>query len=234
MKKIAATVLIIAFSFTSAGLALAKDKKEGKVSAAEIKVKAEVKETAEETQEIKGEPSDVKEAVQEVKPKVSAEGGSASGRDEAALEQARKKRQEELKVAKVKLGGQEWVIYLTSLIDRKSLGSDTLKFVDGKITAKELLAKGYLESNCTITPQEDGTVVWETMQVHENGDRVFWRGELISSLMQGVMSRQSKDGKTEDISFTTTAPKTTEEKIEPEKDKQTNDTPKNKRDKGKK
>lgn len=225
MKKIAATVLIIAFSFTSAGLALAKDKKEGKVSAAEIKVNAEIKETPAETQEVKTEPSDVKEPVQEVKPKV----------DEAALEQARKKRETDLKKAKEKLNSQpEWVIYMTSLANKKSMGSDALIFTESKISAKGFSAKGYNQSNCTITVQEDGGIVWETMQVNEKGDRIFWRGELKDSLMQGMISMQAKDGKSQDIGFTTAVPKVTEEKIEPGKDKQTKETPKNKRDKGKK
>jgi len=223
MNKATVTVLMAVFTVVSAGLAIAKDKKDGKVSAAEIKVNAEIKEMPAGTREVKRESPDVKEAVAQVKPRI----------DEAALEEARKKKQGELKIAKDKLGKQEWVIYLTSLADRKPMGSETLQFSDGKITAKEFLTKGYLESNCTINTQEDGTVVWETMQVSENGDRIFWRGELKDNLMQGIMSMQSKAGQSQDISFTTTAPKPVEEKAVPEKDKQVKDVSKNKKVKGK-
>jgi len=228
------TILITAFSILSIGSASAKDKKGNKTSEAEIKVNAEIKEMPVETQEVKGGAPDVKEAVQEAEPKVSAEGGSSYGGEEPELEEARKKRQGELKIAKEKLGKQEWVIYLTSLADRKSLGSDILKFSDGKVTAKELLTKGYFESNCTINKQEDGTIVWETMQVSGNGDRIFWRGELKDKLLQGIMSMQTKDGKSNDVSFSTVPPKVTEEKIEPKNEAQKKEEPRATKKKGKK
>ncbi len=114
------------------------------------------------------------------------------------------------------------------------MGSDVLTFSEGKVSAKEILAKGYQQSNCTITTQEDGTVVWETMQANEKGDILFWRGELKDNFMQGMISMQTKDGKNQDIAFTTVAPKGTEQKIAPEKSKEIKETPKNKRDKGKK
>lgn len=199
MNKKAAIVFIITFSFISGGPAFAKDKK-----AVEVKQNIEIdniKETVE-------QGNQAQEQIEEVKPQV----------DQAALAEARKKRQEETKLAKEKLGRQEWKIYLTSLADRKAMGSDTLVFSEGKITAKELASKGYQPSSCTITTQEDGVIIWETMQVSENGDRVFWRGELNNNLMQGIISMQPKEGKNQDISFSTVAPKPDEPKIEPKKE----------------
>lgn len=150
------------------------------------------------------------------------------------------KKEEELKKAKELLSRQEWTIYLMSLSDKQAkIKNDTLTFAEGKAASKELSGKGYPQTNYTLTLQDDGAIVWETMQSNEKEDVVFWRGELKDGVMRGIVSIHPKDGKNnQDYSFSTEAPVIPEEKIgsgkveEPQPVKV--ESPRKKKEKGKK
>jgi hypothetical protein len=138
--------------------------------------------------------------------------------DEKQALQLAKKKEAEQKKANEELSKKEWEIYLVPLADRKSKAqSDVLTFSDGKLTSKDKREKGFTPSNCTVTVQEDGTIVWETMQADTTGNVIFWRGELRDKIMQGMLSTQPKDGKNQDFAFTSVAPSLVEEKIEAQK-----------------
>lgn len=104
--------------------------------------------------------------------------------------------------AKETLAAKKWTIYLTIIGAKKAKSeTDVLTFAEGKLTSKNLSSKGYPTSNITVTVQDNGTIIWETMQTKENGDMAFWRGELEGEIMRGVLSLQSVKGGAQDFSF---------------------------------
>ena len=105
--------------------------------------------------------------------------------------------------AKEVLAANEWTVYLTAMGQKKARPeADVLNFGEGKLSSKNLSGKGYSTSNCTITVQSNGTIIWETMQTTEKGEMAFWRGELEGEVMRGVLSLQSPKGQAQDFSFT--------------------------------
>ena len=70
--------------------------------------------------------------------------------------------------------------------------------------------KGFPTTNFTLTVQEDGVVVWETMQTSEKSGIAFWRGEFDPKMesMRGVVSYQPDKKSKQDYSFTSAAKKT--------------------------
>jgi len=145
-----------------------------------------------------------KKPVQEQKAPTEEEKKAAEEQIKAA------KRQELLKgneKAEEELHKKEWDIYLTSPhAKKKKLGADVITFSGNKVISKELSAKGYPESNYTITILEDATIVWETMQNSEKIGIAFWRGELKGEVMQGALNLRPKKGQKDDYYFTTVMP----------------------------
>ena len=124
--------------------------------------------------------------------------------------------------AKETLGLKEWPIYLVTMAEKKTKAeTDVLTFPEGKIISKNLTDKGYPASNYTVTVQEDGLIIWETMQTAEKGDIAFWRGELQGEVMRGVLSMHPVKGETKDYSFSTVPievkPAEPEKKVETKK-----------------
>lgn len=78
---------------------------------------------------------------------------------------------------------------------------DNLRFESRRMESAELTAQGFTGSNYTLTPQEDGTVLWETMQTGPNGETVCWRGEWNGRTMRGMMTRQLPNGETYSFNF---------------------------------
>ena len=126
----------------------------------------------------------------------------------AAVNPAAIKAAKESAVAALK--SKEWAIYLTPEEGQKGVSSDTdiLTFTDGTILSKNLSTKGYLASNFGLTIQNDGTAVWETMQVDETQkDLAFLRGELLTNgIMQGTLFLKPQKGQKVTYYFSTTAP----------------------------
>ncbi|MCX7661922.1 MAG: hypothetical protein N2Z79_04480 [Candidatus Omnitrophica bacterium] len=126
-------------------------------------------------------------------------------------------RKEKEEQAKKKLSMKEWVIYLTPMAGKVAKAkTDILNFNEGKFNSQNLSQKGYPSSNITLTIQDNGVIVWETMQTAESGDVAFWRGELEGEVMRGVVSIHPLNAENEDYSFSTNPPPlTSEEKQEP-------------------
>jgi len=112
--------------------------------------------------------------------------------------------------ARQTLKSQEWTVYLVPLTlgkkEKPTVETDIFTFTDVKVKSNNLSSKGYGESNYSLRVQEDGTAIWETMQVNENEDLVFLRGDLKANAMTGVISMQPKKGNRKDYSFSTTMP----------------------------
>jgi hypothetical protein len=104
--------------------------------------------------------------------------------------------------AKNKLEGRQWEVYVTSPGKKAAAETDVFTFAEGKVTSKNLSAQGYRKSNLNVGIQDDGTAVWETMQVNANNDLVFLRGELSGNAMKGVISMQPIKGAKTLLDFT--------------------------------
>ena len=113
-------------------------------------------------------------------------------------------RNQALLKAKEMLEGREWVIYTKPSEGKKiRVETDVLTFKDGTVTSKNLSAQGYGTSNYTPSVQDDGTAIWETMQVRNDVDLIFLRGELRGTTMRGAMGTKPQKGLRESFDFTT-------------------------------
>jgi hypothetical protein len=67
-------------------------------------------------------------------------------------------------------------------------------------------------TNYTLTIQDDGKVVWETMQTSEKAGIVFRRREIDLNIekMQGILSQRIDDKTTRDYAFVSVSKKATE------------------------
>ena len=105
--------------------------------------------------------------------------------------------------AKNKLESRQWEVSVTSAGKKAATETDVFTFTDGKVTSKNLSAQGYKKSNLNVGIQDDGTIVWETMQVNaNNNDLAFFRGELSGTTMRGVISMQPVKGEKTIFNFT--------------------------------
>lgn len=171
-----------------------------------------------------GKKSEKQEKKKNVEATVPKEDKKAQSQKAVKQPQIDKKKEEELKSrreaekqAKEQLSSKEWAINVKEINPaRKSRAqADVLNFSEGKITSKSLSVKGYPGTNYTVTVQENnGTIIWETMQTNEGVGIAFWRGELAKGgTMTGVLTIQPKKGENEEYYFTTAA--LTETKAEP-------------------
>ena len=101
------------------------------------------------------------------------------------------------------LGGTTWNLQVRPMnnANKSPIREDLLRFDRSRVASSHLSDEGFAPSNYTITPQPDGTFIWETMQAGPGGEVICWRGECDGKRMRGVMTRQ-KDGKeTESFNF---------------------------------
>ncbi|OGX11233.1 MAG: hypothetical protein A2Y42_04380 [Omnitrophica WOR_2 bacterium GWB2_45_9] len=141
---------------------------------------------------------------------------AVSAEEEAnQAEQARIKAQEEKmsarreseKKANEALAQKEWQIEVTEIgVKKMKPEIDVLTFAEGKVISKNYSAKGYSPTNITLTVQDSGTIVWETMQTNPEHGTVFWRGELSNGLISGAVSLQPKKGDNKDYYFAAVRP----------------------------
>jgi hypothetical protein len=96
-----------------------------------------------------------------------------------------------------------WQLTLTPLSGTKagSLKEDTVVFKDNKIFSTALQKWAYPPSNYTISVNNSGVGVWETMQTSETHGVAFWRGELRGEAMRGILSLNPKEGEALNYSF---------------------------------
>ncbi len=107
------------------------------------------------------------------------------------------------------LNNTEWLIDLSSMTTKGKKETDTITFKDNQVSIASFAKKGFPTTNFTLTVQEDGLVIWETMQTSEKSGIAFWRGELDSKLqtMRGVVSHQIDKKSKQDYSFVSTVKK---------------------------
>jgi len=128
-------------------------------------------------------------------------------REEAEQQVKRAEMEKEIKQQLQQL--EEWTIYLipTGANPAKMpIKKDTLAFTDISVSSEYLAEKEFRNSNYSLSANEDGLGVWETMQRNNNGDIAFWKGEVKDTAMHGALGIQPKKGQMQEFTFTTEKP----------------------------
>lgn len=108
--------------------------------------------------------------------------------------------------ALTQLNNQSWTIKLVQQGAKKpKVETDILTFSGHGVVSQFLSAKGFAGSQFSLSIQDDGSAVWETVQKTENEDITALRGELRGSAMNGTMSIRYKTGMAETYSFSTSS-----------------------------
>lgn len=152
----------------------------------------------------------------------------AKARDaETKMEEMRKRIEEKKK----ELNGGEWQVTITSMSGKGALsGPDVLTFQDNVFRSRSSSKAGFSPTNYTLTVPESDTVptVWETMQTSDKGNVMFWRGEWLGDKITGVITMQSKEGKSEEYAFSSSSMMEIPETSVPVEPKASEDTEKGK------
>jgi hypothetical protein len=125
-----------------------------------------------------------------------------------------KSQDDALLAKKAEINNSEWQVHLKSASGKAGEMDDTLTFKEGKFESQMTAKDDFKPTNTTVTIQEGGPTIWETMQTSEKGGVVFWRGEWDGEKMNGVMSKQISEGKNEDYHFYSTGTKKLDAPVE--------------------
>ncbi|MFC1658780.1 transposase [Candidatus Omnitrophota bacterium] len=93
----------------------------------------------------------------------------------------------------------EWEVRLVPVSEGEPQ-VDTLSFTQGKFISGKLNTQGYSTSNYTLTIEESGKIIWETMQTGPEGT-ASWRGEIEQGIMRGILSLRQEGQEPQDFSF---------------------------------
>lgn len=106
--------------------------------------------------------------------------------------------------ALTQLNSQGWAIKLAQQSAKKPrVEADILTFSGQGVVSQFLSARGFGGSQFSLSIQDDGAAVWETVQRSVNEDIAAWRGELRGGVMSGTLSIRYKTGMAETYSFST-------------------------------
>jgi len=162
-----------------------------------------------ESQPVKQESGSAAKSPEAAKPAEPAKPAAAPQSDKA-LEEALKARRATAQRKLNELNNTEWAVEMSSMTSAKAKKeSDTITFKDNQVSIASYAKKGFPTTNFTLTVQEDGTVIWETMQTSEKSGIAFWRGELDPKMqtMRGVVSYQIDKKNKQDYSFASSVKK---------------------------
>ena len=120
---------------------------------------------------------------------------AASAQDELT------RRQEALKAWQEKLTGTMWALEVRARQGSGKTTQDTLTLKDDELISEAFSKAGFHSSSYTVTPLDDGAATVETMQMHPDGDKAFWRAEVRGETIQGVIVKHSKKGAAEELTF---------------------------------
>lgn len=126
---------------------------------------------------------------------------------EKARLQAAKAQKDAADKKRKELENTSWEIELTPLSGalKGKKEAETVLFKGNQVSFVNYEKKGFPATNFTLTVQEDGQIVWETMQTSEKAGIAFWRGELPDMQnMRGIFSYHPDENTTIDYSFSST------------------------------
>jgi putative transposase len=98
------------------------------------------------------------------------------------------------------LKSTEWEIALTAAHGVQS--ADTITFTDGKFVSANLNGLGFPATNYSLSIENDGRIIWETMQTSITGAVASWHGEIEHDKMRGIVSLRQEGKQPQDFSFT--------------------------------
>lgn len=106
------------------------------------------------------------------------------------------------------LNAGAWTIYLTAQgIKKPKVETDMLTFSNGTLVSQNLAAKGYGGSNFSLSAQDDGTAVFETVQRAPDESIALWRGTLSGgNKLTGILNMRPNQGAATIYSFSTSMP----------------------------
>ena len=168
-----------------------QEKKEVPVQAKQVDEKQEIKKEAKKEEKIKVEKKEVKKTpVAEKKV------------DKKALK-AKKKMKLQRDKKRSQINNTQWDITMNLMGAKGKPRQGVPIFEEKRFYAEKTSKEGFNATNYTISVQDDGVVIWETMQTAEEGRINFWRGEIAEDMknMRGIVSKQLPDGTTENYSF---------------------------------
>jgi hypothetical protein len=108
---------------------------------------------------------------------------------------------------RAELNNTEWTLELTpvSATAKSKKESETLIFRNNQISVSGYIGLHFSSTNYTLSPQPDGSAVFETMQTSEKSPAtvVFWRGEVSADAknIKGMLSYHVDEKTTKDFSF---------------------------------
>jgi hypothetical protein len=122
---------------------------------------------------------------------------------------------------KGELNNWSWDIDTALLSGKGAKQKDNITIQDNKFFSEGFVKEGFPASNFTLSVQDNGVTVVETMQTSEKKGMIFWRVEFDPTLAacKGILSRQLPGNKTEDYSFISTAKKPVSNNPAPEEKK---------------
>lgn len=102
----------------------------------------------------------------------------------------------------IALNNTKWQIELVSMSAKEKKQTISLSFKDKQVSTT-FTDGDFPVSNFTAFINDDGSLVWETMQTGEKEGVLFWRGELSTDTasMRGILSHMLPDKTTQDYSF---------------------------------
>ena len=80
---------------------------------------------------------------------------------------------------------------------------DGLVFKNTQFSSREVELRGFKAVSYSLALQDDGTVIFETMQSSEEGGTIFWKGEISPDnvSVRGMLSEVAVDQSSQDLYF---------------------------------
>ena len=90
------------------------------------------------------------------------------------------------------LVGTTWQVQIKPMMAAVATApqADQLRFDARKMVSNNLNTQGVSPSQYTMSAQQDGTTVWETMQMDRSGATISWQGIWSGTTMRGMLTRQ--------------------------------------------
>lgn len=101
------------------------------------------------------------------------------------------------------LDGTVWDVEFVPVSGDRSEGviRDRIRFAGGRFTSDWLFSQGFGPVNYSLTSQDGGVTIWETLQSGASGGSASWRGDWKGDAMKGVLSFKPAAGPARDFSF---------------------------------
>ena len=153
--------------------------------------------TAQEQKDVQGKPAE------------QAQTATTAPKADKAIEKELSDRRDAVAKKMTQLNNTEWQIEMTPLSGKGKKELEIVTFKNNQVSFANFSKKGFPMTNITLTIQNDGSVIWETMQTSEKAGICFWRGEMDKTManMRGVLSHKVDDKTKDDYSFASSSRK---------------------------